>query len=88
VVEAVKGWLSTHEHWLLILDNADDLALAADFLPQADTGHVLLTTREAATGRIAQGFAVDKLSEAEGVLFLLRRCQDPHLTKCLYCSGQ
>ncbi|HJT57889.1 MAG TPA: FxSxx-COOH system tetratricopeptide repeat protein [Ktedonobacteraceae bacterium] len=73
IVEAVKRWLSTHDDWLLILDNADDLTLAADFMPSGDKGHLLLTTREAATGRIAKGFAVDKMSEDEGVLFLLRR---------------
>jgi hypothetical protein len=73
IIEAVKKWLSTHDQWLLILDNADDLSLATHFMPSGDKGHILLTTREAATGRIAKGFAVDKMSEAEGVLFLLRR---------------
>ena len=32
-IEAVKRWLQTHRKWLLILDNADDLALIPPFLP-------------------------------------------------------
>src|SRR5579864_2375775 len=31
VVAAAKHWLEQHEGWLLILDNADDLSLLADF---------------------------------------------------------
>jgi tetratricopeptide (TPR) repeat protein len=73
VVEAVKHWLTTSDRWLLILDNADDFALITDFLPSGDKGHLLFTTREAATGHIAHGFEVDKMTEAEGSLFLLRR---------------
>ena len=33
IVSAVKRWLQEHSGWLLILDNADDLASIADFLP-------------------------------------------------------
>jgi transcriptional regulator with XRE-family HTH domain len=33
VVAAVKGWLSQQTGWLLILDNADELALLLEFLP-------------------------------------------------------
>jgi len=53
VVEAVKYWLDTHDRWLLILDNADDVAMARDFLPQARKGHILLTTRASAQGTVA-----------------------------------
>ena len=49
-MEAVKRWLSSHEGWLLILDNADDLAMAREFIPPGKNGHVLLTTRARATG--------------------------------------
>ncbi|MFL5697142.1 MAG: TIR domain-containing protein [Ktedonobacteraceae bacterium] len=33
VVDAVKRWLKIHSHWLLIFDNADDIAMLYDFLP-------------------------------------------------------
>jgi tetratricopeptide (TPR) repeat protein len=73
VITAVKVWLQTHKGWLLILDNADDLALAHDFLPPSVGGQVLLTTRAQATGRFAHRLEVDILSTELGALFLLRR---------------
>src|SRR5450755_3445886 len=73
VIAAVKNWLQRHMGWLLILDNADDLALARDFLPPSFGGHVLLTTRAQATGRFAHRLEIDILSTELGALFLLRR---------------
>jgi tetratricopeptide (TPR) repeat protein/DNA-binding XRE family transcriptional regulator len=73
VVRAVKRWLDTHTHWLLILDNLDRLEMIVDFLPVHDTGDILLTTRMQALGTIAQGIEVDKMGWEEGVMFLLRR---------------
>ncbi len=72
-VAAVQHWLSTHDQWLLILDNADDASLTSEFLPTGHTGHILLTTREPAWGPVAQSFEVEKMSKIEGILFLLRR---------------
>jgi tetratricopeptide (TPR) repeat protein len=72
-VAAVKGWLQTHRDWLLILDNADDLAMVREFIPPAVKGHLLLTTRAEATGRLAQRVEVEKMEPEEGALFLLRR---------------
>src|SRR6266516_2618114 len=73
VIAAAKNWLQRNTDWLLILDNADDLALARDFLPPSVGGHVLLTTRAQATGRFAHCLQVDILSTELGALFLLRR---------------
>src|SRR5450755_4665357 len=73
IIAAVKNWLQRHTNWLLILDNADDLALARDFLPPSVGGHVLLTTRAQATGPFARCLQVDLLSTELGALFLLRR---------------
>src|SRR5450755_4736868 len=73
VIAAVKNWLQRNTSWLLILDNADDLALARDFLPPSLGGHVLLTTRAQATGRFARRLEVDILPTEVGALFLLRR---------------
>jgi hypothetical protein len=53
VVAAVKRWLASNKNWLLILDNADDLELAAEFMPLESSGHILLTTRAQFTGAIA-----------------------------------
>jgi len=73
VIAAVKNWLQRNTGWLLILDNADDLALARDFLPPSVGGHVLLTTRAQAMGRFARRLEVDSLPTELGALFLLCR---------------
>ena len=72
IVTAVKRWLTTHEGWLLILDNADDLLLAHEFLPTNHNGHILLTTRAQASGAIAASVEVEQLDLQEGMLLLLR----------------
>ncbi len=72
-VQAVKRWLQTHREWLLILDNADELALVPEFLPPTLGGHLLLTTRAQALGRLASRIEVETFSAEQGALFLLRR---------------
>jgi tetratricopeptide (TPR) repeat protein len=73
IVEAVKRWFQDNTGWLLIFDNADDLAMVQGFLPSGSKGHILLTTRAHATGRIAQRIEVAKMEQKEGALFLLHR---------------
>ncbi len=73
IIDAVLQWLKTHAQWLLILDNADDLALIGKFLPQAFGGHIILTTRAQTLGRLAQRIEVDTMELDVGALLLLRR---------------
>lgn len=73
VVRAVKRWLTAHTHWLLILDNVDNLDMIVDLLPMHATGDVLLTTRLQALGTVAQSIEVEKMARDEGVMFLLHR---------------
>ncbi len=75
VVEAVRCWLSEHDRWLLILDNADDLELVSEFLPTSGTGHILLTTRAQATGLLAHSIDLEQMEPEEGALFLLQRAK-------------
>jgi len=72
-VEAIKRWLKEHREWLLIFDNADDLAMVREFIPLAFGGHILLTTRAEAMGRLAHRIEIEKMEPEEGALFLLRR---------------
>jgi len=72
VVAAVKRWLSVNENWLLIMDNADDMTMAREFLPSTQNGYVLFTTRDQAGGMIAASVEVEKLSLQDGTLLLLR----------------
>ena len=74
-VNAVKWWFENHDGWLLILDNADDLAMAREFIPLRETGRVLLTTRAQNTKPIAVRQAVEKMEPREGALFLLHRLE-------------
>jgi tetratricopeptide (TPR) repeat protein len=73
VIAAVKEWMKTHTQWLLIMDNGDQLEIVNEFIPPAFGGHILLTTRAQAMGRLAQRIVVDTMSPDVGTLFLLRR---------------
>ena len=75
VIEAMKRWLQRSTGYLLILDNADDLALAREYLPPSRSGQVLLTTRAQYTGQFAQRVEVDIFPKEQGTLFLLHRAK-------------
>jgi predicted ATPase len=72
-VKAARRWLSSHQDWLLILDNADDLEMTLEFMPSGNNGHVILTTRAWATGPIARRLDIEKMKSDDGALLLLRR---------------
>jgi tetratricopeptide (TPR) repeat protein/class 3 adenylate cyclase/DNA-binding XRE family transcriptional regulator len=74
-VMATKRWLEQHGNWLLVLDNADTLSLLSDFLPNTAHGHILLTTRAQATGKIAMNLSVEKMEISEGMQLLLHRAK-------------
>ncbi len=74
-VTAVKGWFAALTRWLLVFDNVDDLSVVQDFLPVPCAGHILLTTRIRATGRLAHSIEVEPMAEEDGAYFLLRRCK-------------
>jgi hypothetical protein len=69
-VGAAQRWFSSHENWLLILDNADDLAMAREFIPPGNNGHVLLTTRARASGTVARRLDIKEMGTEEGALLL------------------
>ena len=75
VLQAVKQWLTGHQDWLLILDNADEVKLMRDLLPPEGTGHLLLTTRAQALGPLAERLEVETMGMAESTLLLLRRAR-------------
>jgi tetratricopeptide (TPR) repeat protein/CO dehydrogenase nickel-insertion accessory protein CooC1 len=59
--------------WLLIYDNADDLAEVERFLPQGGPGHVLLTSRNPDWGNRARTITVDVFHRQESVAHLRGR---------------
>ncbi|MDZ7962310.1 MAG: tetratricopeptide repeat protein [Aulosira sp. DedQUE10] len=74
VLTVVKQWLATHNGWLLILDNADEIPMLREFIPGSHQGYVLLTTRAQATG-IYQRIEIKKMRSEDGALLLLRRAK-------------
>jgi tetratricopeptide (TPR) repeat protein len=72
-VGAVQRWLASHAGWLLVLDNADDLAMTREFIPHDVPGHLLLTTRARATAAVAERVEIEVMEPEEGAVFLLRR---------------
>src|SRR5258708_308974 len=76
LVEAVKRYLEQcKQRWLLIFDNADDVALVRDYFPQQGNGSILLTTRAHAAGSLAASIEVEIMGFIEGTQLLLRRAQ-------------
>src|SRR6266487_2388468 len=73
IVEAVKAWLKDRPAWLLILDNADELALVKEFIPPAFRGHLLLTTRAQSMGGLAHRLEIETMDPETGAVLLLRR---------------
>lgn len=73
VVAAVKLWLQDNTHWLLILDNVNDPAMASDFIPVGSNGDVLITTCAYAMGTIAQNVVVGNLEPRDGAKLLANR---------------
>ena len=87
VVAAVKRWLATHEGWLLILDNADDLEMACDFLPLEQQGHILLTTRAQTAGDMMTMLDVEEMNKPYvPTIPLLLRHWKAMLSCCEICT--
>jgi tetratricopeptide (TPR) repeat protein len=73
IVAAIHRWMQHQTAWLLIFDNADDLTFVRNFIAPGSRGHILLTTRAQALGRLAHRLDVETMSPESGALFLLRR---------------
>lgn len=74
LIAAILRWLQEcQQAWLLIFDNADELALVQSYLPQQGQGSILLTTRATAVNWLANSIAVEQMGLREGTHFLLHR---------------
>jgi AAA domain len=73
VLGSVKRWLEANDRWLLLLDNADELDVARDFLrdfvPQDGKGSTLLTTRAPAVRTLAEPSRLTRWSPARALSF-------------------
>ncbi len=75
IIAAIKRWLQSHELWLLLFDNIEDVAAINTLIPETGNGHILITTRSQATGSIAIPHEVEPWKVQVGAEFLLRRAK-------------
>jgi len=73
ITKAVKQWLEQHPKWLLVFDNAKDRAEVRKYIPRGETGHVLITSRNANWRGTATPLDVKVLKRSESVDLLLKR---------------
>jgi tetratricopeptide (TPR) repeat protein/transcriptional regulator with XRE-family HTH domain len=75
VISAVTHWLTSHNDWLVIFDNVEDLELVKGVLPPARCGSLLFTSRRQALGFAAQTLDMEQMTPEEGIRFLLHRAR-------------
>ncbi len=75
VVAAVIRWLNSHDQWLLIFDNVEDIGLVKSFLPAARRGFLLFTSRRQAFGISSRVLDLGPMTPEEGSQLLLRRAR-------------
>ncbi len=73
ITEAVQRWLAQTDRWLLVFDNARDPKVLRDFLPQSQSGHIIITSSNVNWGSMAKKLEVKVLSRDESMKFLLNR---------------
>ncbi len=75
-VQALLHWLGqTSQRWLLVYDNADQIASPqlAPYLPRSGNGHVLVTSRNPNYGGLGRVLELGLFSLDEAVAFLFQR---------------
>jgi tetratricopeptide (TPR) repeat protein len=74
---AGRRWLERHDHWLLVVDNVENLSDVHKLLPRSGGGHVLVTARSpVGWAEQAEVVPVDVLDEDSATLLLLKRTKD------------
>lgn len=81
--EAARQWLAEHDRWLLIVDEADDPAIARFAIPAGGGGHVLLTSRRPTWRRQGAVIELTPLADASAADLLARRSGQPASTASL-----
>jgi tetratricopeptide (TPR) repeat protein len=78
IIAAVMDWLAKHSHWLLILDNADEVKIVGELvaLAQGEQQHIVVTARAQMTEPYAPAVVIPAMAPDEGGIFLLRRALD------------
>ncbi len=69
----VLAWLSSHERWLVIFDNAESRDELRPWLPTPCPGHALITSRDRAWRGVAKPIEVTRLTPEAAVAVLVER---------------
>ncbi len=69
--QKLQDWLANHQGYLFILDNVAGINQVS--LPEQSNGHTLLLTRAPTSDPLLAHLALDKLSEQDGALLILRQ---------------
>ena len=70
MVNAVKRWLETHSHWLLVLEDVQDPEVIQAFIPSLHRGSLLLTTRVSSVSERFPRVEMDRMKPEEQTLLL------------------
>lgn len=78
-VSAVRFWMERHGNWLVILDDARDPSECNVYIPNATSGHILITSRNPNWRESADPFRVGTLARGEATEFLQKRTRQNDL---------
>lgn len=83
LVATFRRWCATHQEWLVITDNVEDLDVLQSLLPLPGQGALLCTTRRQALGTLARSLDLPPMSEEEGIALLLSRLGQSYPTPAM-----
>ena len=72
-VQAVRQKLGQMTDWLLVFDNAGNPKDISPYLPQGNTGHIIITSRNDVWQRLAQKVPIKIFDRGESIEFLIKR---------------
>ena len=72
ISETVLNWMNTHEKWLFIYDNVDQISTDTEWWPRVNKGNILITTKNK-RNPVGRRVDISVFSEGEAVLFLEKR---------------
>lgn len=78
-LDLVKEWITSHDNWLLVMDNFDNISMDVDkFIPASLRGKVLFTSRDRRSIRhVARyGFELKSPEPSDAGLLFLRLCNN------------
>jgi len=70
MINAVKRWLETQTHWLLMLEDVQDPEVIQEFILSLNRGYILLTTRIPSVSQLFPRVEMDRMKPEEQTLLL------------------